>query len=59
MFDSVMVVPLILQWAFGVVLWEIMTKGKIPYEDVLPEQMYGYLTSGFRLPQPKNCPDDL
>ncbi|XP_019853782.1 PREDICTED: tyrosine-protein kinase RYK-like [Amphimedon queenslandica] len=46
-------------WSFGVVLWEIMTRGKTPYEDVLPENMLNYLTTGHRLPQPKNCPDDL
>jgi RYK receptor-like tyrosine kinase len=46
-------------WSFGVVLWEIMTRGKTPYEDVLPENMLTYLTSGHRLSQPKNCPDDL
>ena len=40
-------------------LWEVMTRGKTPYEDVLPEQMLKYLTTGHRLPQPKNCPDDL
>ena len=36
-----------------------MTRGKTPYEDVLPENMLNYLTTGHRLPQPKNCPDDL
>lgn len=46
-------------WSFGVLLWEVMTRGKTPYEDVLPEQMLTYLTSGHRLTQPKNCPDDL
>ena len=50
---------LLIQWSFGVILWEVMTRGKTPYEDVLPENMMSYLTSGHRLPQPKNCPDDL
>ena len=36
-----------------------MTRGKTPYEDVLPENMLNYLKAGHRLPQPKNCPDDL
>ena len=48
-----------LQWSFGVVLWEIMTLGKIPYEEVPPEEMLSMLTAGHRLTQPKNCPDDL
>ena len=47
------------QWSFGVVLWEIMTLGKLPYEEVQAEELLGMLTTGHRLQQPKNCPDDL
>ena len=47
------------QWSFGVVLWEVMTLGRIPYEDVPPEDMLSVLTTGLRLEQPKNCPEDL
>jgi RYK receptor-like tyrosine kinase len=46
-------------WSFGVVLWEVMTLGRIPYEDVPPEDMLSVLTTGLRLEQPKNCPEDL
>lgn len=46
-------------WSFGVVLWEIMTLGRVPYEDIPTEDMLATLTAGYRLPQPKNCPDDL
>lgn len=46
-------------WAFGVVLWEIFTLGSQPYENIPPEHMYQYLTSGHRLPQPKHSPDEL
>ena len=51
--------PLSSQWSFGVVLWEIMTLGKLPYEEVQAEELLGMLTTGHRLQQPKNCPDDL
>lgn len=47
------------QWSFGVVMWEIMTKGRTPYEDVPADEMLLYLTSGHRLQQPKGCPDEL
>ena len=47
------------QWSFGVVLWEVMTLGQMPYEEVPAEEMLSVLTSGQRLTQPKNCPDDL
>ena len=50
---------LLSQWSFGVVLWEIMTLGKLPYEEVQAEELLGMLTTGHRLQQPKNCPDDL
>lgn len=46
-------------WSFGVVLWEIMTLGKVPYEENTMEEMLALLTAGHRLSQPKNCPDDL
>ena len=49
----------LLQWSFGVVLWELMTLGKMPYEEIESEEMLAQLTSGHRLSQPKNCPDDL
>ena len=47
------------QWSFGVVLWEIMTLGRLPYEETPAEDMLAVLTGGHRLSQPKNCPDDL
>ena len=56
---TAMPVVTVSQWSFGVVLWEIMTKGRTPYEDVLPDDMLAHLTSGHRLQQPKSCPDDL
>ena len=48
-----------LQWSFGVVLWELMTLGMMPYEDTPPEEMLACLTAGQRLYQPKSCPDEL
>ena len=49
----------VMQWSFGVVLWELMTLGRMPYEEIKPEDMLTQLTAGHRLTQPKNCPDDL
>eukprot|EP00731_Ephydatia_muelleri_P029516 Em0021g39a len=46
-------------WSFGVVLWELMTLGMMPYEDTPPEEMLACLTAGQRLYQPKSCPDEL
>ncbi|XP_066266136.1 tyrosine-protein kinase RYK-like isoform X2 [Branchiostoma lanceolatum] len=46
-------------WAFGVLLWELMTLGQTPYSDIDPFEMASYLRDGFRAPQPINCPDEL
>lgn len=48
-----------LQWAFGVVLWELITLAQQPYSEVDPFEMAAYLRDGYRLAQPHNCPDQL
>lgn len=47
------------QWSYGVLIWELMSLGQQPYEEIDPYEMEMYLCNGFRLSQPKNCPDDL
>ena len=49
----------ILQWSYGVVLWELMTRGVCPYPDVDNWDIIKYLKSGRRMPQPQYCPDHL
>jgi serine/threonine protein kinase len=44
-------------WSFGVVLWELYSRGMEPYTGVGPAQVYPLLKSGLRLPQPSGCPD--
>ncbi|KAM4722109.1 macrophage-stimulating protein receptor [Rhinophrynus dorsalis] len=46
-------------WSFGVLLWELMTRGAPPYPDVDPYDITRYLFRGRRLPQPEFCPDQL
>ncbi|XP_055389330.1 tyrosine-protein kinase Dnt [Condylostylus longicornis] len=46
-------------WAFGVLMWEILTFAKQPYAEVDPFEMEHYLNDGYRLAQPYNCPDEL
>ncbi|XP_065220866.1 tyrosine-protein kinase Dnt-like [Planococcus citri] len=46
-------------WSYGVLIWELMSLGQQPYEEIDPYEMEVYLRNGFRLSQPKNCPDDL
>ncbi|XP_003746387.2 tyrosine-protein kinase RYK-like [Galendromus occidentalis] len=46
-------------WMLGVTLWELLTLGQPPFPEVDPRKMVTYLQSGYRLPQPTNCPDEL
>jgi len=47
------------QWSFGVLMWELMTRGVTPYPDVEVSETRNYLTSGRRLRKPKYCPDNV
>ncbi|KAH7712290.1 receptor tyrosine kinase-like protein [Aphelenchoides avenae] len=46
-------------WAFAVLVWELFTCAKQPYEDLNVDDLEESLKKGVRLGQPYNCPDDL
>lgn len=46
-------------WSFGVVLWELMTRGVNPYPEVDNWDVLRYIKAGRRMPQPPFCPDIL
>ncbi|XP_061534063.1 hepatocyte growth factor receptor isoform X1 [Phycodurus eques] len=46
-------------WSFGVLLWELMTRGAPPYSDVNSFDITVFLLQGRRLLQPEFCPDSL
>ncbi|CAJ0942209.1 unnamed protein product, partial [Mesorhabditis belari] len=46
-------------WAYGVVLWELMTRGQMPYTGIANFLVQPYLASEERLPQPRYCPPRL
>ncbi|XP_067883710.1 tyrosine-protein kinase Mer isoform X2 [Heterodontus francisci] len=46
-------------WAFGVTMWEIVTRGMTPYPGVQNHEIYDYLQADHRLKQPSDCLDEL
>ena len=46
-------------WAFGVLMWELCTLARQPYQEIVNEDMEQFLSEGYRLAQPVNCPDEL
>ena len=46
-------------WAFGVTVWELLTYGGRPYENVPARDVHDLLAKGERLPQPPICTIDV
>ena len=47
-------------WAYGVLLWEIFTYGTLrPYRGTPVRELPALLSSGKRLPRPRDCPSDV
>ncbi|XP_061165652.1 hepatocyte growth factor receptor-like [Saccostrea echinata] len=46
-------------WSFGVVMWELLTRGSKPYPEVDGWDMLKYLKDSRRLPKPAKCPELL
>ncbi|KAM4863659.1 macrophage-stimulating protein receptor [Urocitellus parryii] len=46
-------------WSFGVLLWELLTRGAPPYPHIDPFDLIHFLAQGRRLPQPEYCPNSL
>ncbi|XP_043282880.1 ALK tyrosine kinase receptor isoform X2 [Venturia canescens] len=46
-------------WAFGVLLWEIMSFGYMPYTGCANREVISMVTTGGRLERPAGCPDPI
>jgi hypothetical protein len=43
------------RWSFGVLLYEIVTLGAVPYSSINVENLLKFLHTGFRLERPNHC----
>ncbi|XP_075553639.1 hepatocyte growth factor receptor-like [Dermacentor variabilis] len=46
-------------WSYGVLLWELITRGVTPYSEVDNWDIVDFLKQGRRMKQPSFCPDEL
>jgi len=47
-------------WAFGVLMWEIFSRGEVPYKGMSNRDAFNAVRDEqYRLPQPHGCPDDM
>uniref|UniRef100_A0A8C1W8N1 Receptor protein-tyrosine kinase n=1 Tax=Cyprinus carpio TaxID=7962 RepID=A0A8C1W8N1_CYPCA len=46
-------------WSYGVTVWELMTFGMKPYDQIPAREIPDLLERGDRLPQPFNCTEDV
>ena len=55
------IIALVLQWSFGVTVWEIFTCGRVPYSGVPAMSLLKTLQRGERLERPDNeaCSDEM
>lgn len=44
-------------WSYGILLSEIITRGNMPYPLMTNEQVLERVLEGYRMPQPKDCPE--
>lgn len=46
-------------WAYGVVLWEMVTLASQPYQGLSNEEVLKFVIDGHHMHKPENCPDVL
>eukprot|EP00057_Strongylocentrotus_purpuratus_P021715 XP_011676189.1 PREDICTED: proto-oncogene tyrosine-protein kinase ROS [Strongylocentrotus purpuratus] len=46
-------------WAFGILMWEVMSRGQQPYPARSNVEVLRFVEAGGRLSQPDQCPDEI
>ena len=44
-------------WSFGILMWELVTKGSLPYSGMTHKQVREAVPQGYHMPEPKDCPE--
>ena len=47
-------IPILFQWSYGVVCWEVFTLGRMPYPGLSPREVVDLLGTGERLDKPRS-----
>lgn len=45
-------------WSFGILMYEIITLGKVPYPGMRGQEVLEKIETGYRMPMPHGCPED-
>uniref|UniRef100_A0A3Q3ILH6 Protein kinase domain-containing protein n=1 Tax=Monopterus albus TaxID=43700 RepID=A0A3Q3ILH6_MONAL len=46
-------------WSFGILLIELVTKGRVPYPGMVNREVLEQVERGYRMPCPQGCPESL
>ena len=46
-------------WSFGILLYELVTHGRIPYAGMTSAEVFEKISQGYHMPIPKDCPEPL
>ncbi|XP_041483901.1 tyrosine-protein kinase SRK2-like isoform X2 [Lytechinus variegatus] len=46
-------------WSFGILIYEVITKGRVPYPGMVNREVLDQVSRGYRMPKPVECPDQL
>ena len=46
-------------WSFGILLYELITHGRIPYPGITNGDVLARVEQGYRMPPPPGCPDEF
>ena len=46
-------------WSFGIFIFELITHGRLPYPNMIGNEVPAQVEQGYRMPPPPGCPDPL